>query len=230
MKNECDICSMEHKISLQHEEPFQGMDLDSCQNDYDEEQNAGTTKNIGEDSAIHFGRRVPRKVPDMSEEGPSLLSHCEHIARSPSVPDDTVVSCPVHQALPETSENAQTPSTPALIQEAIPANVQNIALSPSGKASPSNDAEAIVVNPSRSHMESECHDSNESGDLVKDKHGSCLNQANIASQGGATELSLKEPVLGASEFLDGVEQSRADGMPIEVQGLFCIQHKFLLCT
>ncbi|CAA6660281.1 unnamed protein product [Spirodela intermedia] len=205
---------MEHKISLQHEEPFPSMDID---NDYDEEHNAGTSKNIGEDSAIHFGRRIPRKLQDMSEEGPSLLSHCEHIERSPSVPDDTIVSFRIHQTLPDTIENAQTPSTPALIQEAIPANVQNIALSPSGKASPSNDAEAVVVNPSRSHMESECHDSDESGDLVKDKHESCLNQANIASKGGNSELSLKEPVLGESEFLDGVEQSHADGLSIEVQ-------------
>uniref|UniRef100_A0A1D1YJL5 Sister chromatid cohesion 1 protein 3 n=1 Tax=Anthurium amnicola TaxID=1678845 RepID=A0A1D1YJL5_9ARAE len=197
---------VEHQVSGQPETPFQNMDIDGCQNDFEEEWNAGTPKDIPVQFADDLGKPFLENVQDPREEGPSLhgyveypnlgegASHCEHVKSPSAVSDDQVVSCPINQILPDLTENAQAPSTPGLMQEAIPPNVQeNPTLSPSGKASPSNDMEATLLNAYQgSHMESECRGSNEKDvDPAMPTHPEILNRT--------CEVSAPSSVLNGPE-------------------------------
>ncbi|XP_078434146.1 sister chromatid cohesion 1 protein 4 [Wolffia australiana] len=152
--------------------------------------------------------------PNMEAEGPETNTEEQHIAGTLGKVQD--ISDLTESQLLDTSENAQTPGTPALIQEAIPANFE--------KASPSIDAEAILTNPSRLQTDSECHISNESGEL-KDKHeleaaglrmdADKLNSVSTLQrctsgldQDTNADPPLQVPVMDASEFPEVGDQSQ----------------------
>ena len=168
--------------SHQHDQNFQNMNVNLCQNEYEEENHDEITKDPDEDSAVCLEKELTE-------------SH---------------FTSPSQQNLPEASEIAQTPSTPALVQEVIPANFQNMALSPSGKASSSNEVETMIMNPSRSQMESDCHDSNENNDSIKKKHYflSLDSDPSPSLRPCSSEIPPEDITVDTSEFLDQEDQSQ----------------------
>ncbi|KAK1287286.1 Sister chromatid cohesion 1 protein 3 [Acorus calamus] len=148
------ISSVECQTSGQPATPFANMELDDCE-DVDGDRELEASKEV-DDHEKHIFSNIPDsnrcdassplrgyniQTPDLNE----MVFPCENIEESPAVPAIGPSASAIEAPPTDLLVVAQAPSTPGLVEEAIPASVQEVsALSLQKKTSLSNSWEVAI--------------------------------------------------------------------------------------